>query len=132
MVSSKIEEIAPYIKRFRMKPAITIEELIHYGFKKGGSWLNSNAEYYLPYNINKNGNRFSIEIGIPFNLNEWNDCDFIMVIDDAFLQPYTPFHNVRCEQCKGKQSANFHTLDWVIKEYNNYLSSLDFLEEISE
>ena len=131
-IQHKIEENAPLIKRFKMKPTATIEELMLHGFKPGGVWLDSRVEYYLAYSIKINDCNIGLDIGVPLNLNEWNDIDFICVLDMDFLQPYIPFYNVRCKQNKGITSENFDILDGVIKEYNTYLSSLDFLEEIVE
>ncbi len=119
------------IKRFKLKEGVTREYLIGLGARVGGSWIMSRSE-------DKNNTLFihngcyrkdsqleiSFDIGFGENLDTWNDTDCIIVLDDDFCQPYIPFYTHFHEDVTG-----FPALEFVIEKYNEYMSSLPFLEE---
>ena len=72
------------------------------------------------------GNDIIVYVGFPEDLSKWNDFDYVLVLDDAFGQPYTPFYN-----CFGDTVTDpFPVLRNVINAYNEFMSSLPYLEEI--
>lgn len=68
---------------------------------------------------------FSVDIGFTDDINNWNDCDNVIVLDEDFLQPYTPFY-ANFEN----DITNFPCLEKTVETYNDYMDSLDFLEEV--
>lgn len=116
------------IKRFKLSDDVTREKLIELGAREGGTWVKDDAElflskdvYYKPFDF-----EFSIDIAFTSNIHNWNDFDNVLVIDDDFGQPYTPFYHDNY----GKDITGFPALELVIKTYNEYLSSLGIFEEV--
>lgn len=133
------------IKQYKLKPDITKEQLISMGFKEGGTYVHKEAKMVLIHCIvihntteikKKNGkirtykftSEFDVDIAITDNLNDWNDYDNILVLDSDFGQPYYPFY----EYMSGKMKANQvpKVLPLLVTEYNKYMDSLEFLEEV--
>lgn len=54
----------------------------------------------------------------------WNDIDALIVLDEDFGQPYTPFYDAY------DSDYRFPFLDEVISAYNSFMDSLDWVEEI--
>ena len=67
----------------------------------------------------------SLNVAFPQDLPEWNDFDFVLVFDEDFCQPYTPFYNFLNGDTKP-----FPFLAEVVKAYNEVMESLPYLEEI--
>lgn len=118
------------IKRFKLKDNITKKELISLGFKSGGSWIKKDAELFLSKCFYHKDTHFEYSIGITFssNINDWNDFDNVLVLDEDFCQPYTPFYGGNF----GKDIANFPILENVIIKYNEFMSDLGIFEEIDD
>ena len=116
------------IKRFKIKPGVDIFvhpcgriQRIIYGPVKyvnensvGGFWES------LCHGI-------SVTIAFPQDLSEWDDFDYILVLDEDFGQPYVPFYHF----LEGKIEKPWDGLREVIEAYNEFMSSLTFLEEIN-
>lgn len=71
---------------------------------------------------------YEISIIIAFdssNLESWNDFDNVLVLDEDFCQPYTPFHGDNYK----KEVSDFPFLEWVISEYNALFDSLPVFEK---
>ncbi len=120
------------IKRYKMKPGWRADMIVgsskcawHYG----GIYTNSSAYFHLIKFFYKKyiDFNFTIEIEFKENTEDWNDLKNILVIDDDFCQPYTPFYNNY-----GQDVANFPALEFVIEQYNKLLDSFPFLEEMKE
>ena len=116
------------INRYKLKSNITTNDLIKLNAREGGIWINKESKlflskcfYYEPYEF-----EFSIGIAFKDNIHDWNDFDNILVLDEDFGQPYTPFYG----DMFGKDVCNFPTLEFVIEKYNEYMSSLGIFEEI--
>ena len=73
------------------------------------------------------GDDISITIAFPEDFSKWNDIDYVLVLDEAFGQPYGPFYHY----LNGK-TVIFPYLEEVITKYNEFMSSMPFLEEIDE
>lgn len=116
------------IKRFKLKDNITKEDLIALGFKNGGSWIKKDAELFLSkcFVYKKTDFECSIDIAFSSNINDWNDFDNVLVMDEDFGQPYTPFYGDNY----GKDINNFPTLEYTIFKYNEFMSGLGIFEEV--
>lgn len=121
------------IKRFKLKEGRpTQEDLEKYHFREGGSWIIKDAKWFVSKIIRKEDKRYqdyedSFNLAFKEDLNDFNDFDNILVLDEEFCQPYTPFY----AYLDGKAEP-FPFLVWVISEYNEWMSCFDFLEEVKE
>lgn len=118
------------IKRFKLKDNVTRDDLISLGFRSGGSWIKKDAELFLSRCYYRKKTDFEYSIGIAFSsdIQDWNDFDNVLVLDEDFGQPYTPFYGDNY----GKDITDFPVLEDVISNYNKFMSSLSILEEFSE
>ena len=116
------------IKRFKLKDNITKDNLIALKFRNGGSWIKKDAELCLSKYFEYKKYDFEYSIGIAFssNINDWNDFDNVLVLDENYCQPYTPFYGDNY----GKDIKDFPVLETVIDNYNKFMSSLNIFEEI--
>lgn len=116
------------IKRFKLKDHITKEELVSLGFKSGGSWVKKDAKLYLSKFFYYRPTKFEYSISIAFgsDINDWNDFDNVLILDEDFCQPYTPFYGDNY----GKDIKDFPTLENVIIEYNEFMSGFGIFEEL--
>lgn len=115
------------IKRFKMKPDADISvfpwgrisRIIHGKV----SYVNENSVcgFWEPL-----CHEISVNIVFPEDLSEWNDFDYILVLDEDFCQPYGPFYHYM----NGEIKEPWDGLKEVIEAYNEFMSSLTFLEEI--
>lgn len=117
------------IKRFKLKDNITKDDLIALKFRNGGSWIKEDAELFLSryFKYGKYDFEYSIDIAFSSDINDWNDFDNVLVMDEDFGQPYTPFYGDNY----GKDINNFPVLEMVINKYNQFMSSLGIFEEIN-
>lgn len=117
-------------KSYKLKYIPTTEQLIKLGARPGGMWFNRYVEWYISFTgefPNSCGD-FSIYIGFPDfeeGLAEWDDFSFVLVLDDDFGKPYTPFYGKNYK----KDIQDFPCLEYVIEAYNNFMDSFDFLCE---
>ena len=119
------------IKHYKLKDGVTRDYLIKCGCKEGGTWITKDADIFISKDFVKKGKGglyFEMSIGIAFSsdLSKWDDFKNILVMDEAFCQPYTPFYGDNY----GAEIKGFPALEWTIQQYNDWLSSLPFLEEI--
>ena len=107
------------IKRFKLKDGADVSEVpltphmtyVHKDAVRGFyKWLADSVE---------------VNIAFPQDLSEWNDFDFVLVLDEDFCQPYTPFYDFLNGYTK-----LFPFLAKVVKAYNAVMESLPYLEEI--
>lgn len=116
------------IKRFKLRDGVTKEELIELGFSSGGSWIIKDAELFKHKIFEDRSIDFEYSINIAFsnNISEWNDFDNVIILDEEFLQPYTPFYGDNF----GKEITDFPALKHVIQNYNEFMISLGIFEEV--
>ena len=117
-------------KSYRLKYIPTKERLIELGARPGGTWINKDSDLYISVvrEFPDSCGDFIIYIGFPDfeeGLVEWDDFNFVLVLDDDFGQPYTPFYGKNYKQ----DIQNFPCLEYVIEAYNNFMDSFDFLCE---
>ena len=117
------------IKRFKIKPDADITV---FPFGRVSKIIYGPVKY-----VNKNSvggfyeslcHDISINIAFPEDLKEWNDIDYILVLDENLGQPYIPFYKYMYD---GIQEPWQGLID-VINAYNEFMSSFDWLEEINE
>lgn len=109
------------IKRFRMKPDA---EIPREGMSTQMQYVNSDATHgFFKMLVDE----IELNVTFPANCADWDDFDFVLVIDDDFGQPYYPFY----QYLNGKRKS-FPFLDRVVHAYNEFMSSLPYLEEVKE
>lgn len=125
------------IKRFKLKEGRpTQEDFERYKFREGGSWIIKDAKWFCDKFIRKEDKDYYRDYEISFNmafqeeLSKFDDIDNILVLDEEFGQPYTPFYGYM--ENNGDKEPFPPFLAWVILEYNEWMSSFDFLEEVKE
>ena len=118
------------IKRYRLKDGITREQLIENGCKEGGSWICRDKKITLFINktfyLKKSDFEFDIAVGFTDDITDWDDFNNVTIIDEDFGQPYTPFYGDNW----GAEITKFPALEYCIEKYNEFMSSLPFLEEV--
>lgn len=97
-------------------------------FKNGGSWIKEDAKLFLSkcFVFKEFDFEYSIDIAFGSDINDWNDFDNVLVMDEDFGQPYTPFYG----ENYGKDIDDFPALEDVILKYNVFMSGLGIFEEI--
>ena len=115
------------IKRFKLKDGITKDDLVTLGFKSGGTWVHKDAKLFIckEFRYKKFDFDYSISIAFGPDLNDWNDFDNVLILDEAYCQPYTPFYGDNY----GKDINDFPVLESVIVNYNDFMSGLGIFEE---
>lgn len=112
------------IKRFKLREGVNLEVLKKQEWlEPGGTWMQKDSVLcgfkYMAGDI-------TLNIAFPDDLSKWDDFNYVELIDENFGQPYTPFYGDNY----GKDITNFAFLEKIIKIYNEYMSSFDFLEEV--
>lgn len=117
------------IKRFKLKDNITKNDLRIAGFRQGGAWVIKDAELFKSqeFVVGRYRTELSINIAFSSDIAAWNDFDNVLIIDEDYGQPYTPFYGDNY----GKDINNFPVLEMVINKYNQFMSSLGIFEEIN-
>lgn len=124
------------IKRFRLKPGS--EALIQSQTKDDhdATYICEDVTRSLYVPIYCQNWDFSINIGFPDDLSKWNDFDYVLVLDEESLQPYTPFYDRLREQERPVTSIVSYYCEKFQNEfvdlYNETMSKFGFLEEITD
>ena len=87
---------------------------------EGGSYINKNSSYSF-FKVLKD--EIEACVAFPEDLSLWDDFDYVLVLDDSFGQPYTPFYE--------SEKPFVYMLD-IIGRYNKLMDSLSFLERKEE
>ena len=112
------------INRYKLKDGITEKELSKYNLRNGGKYIMADATTFLSEKLIKD---ITLDLCFPKNLSKWNDFDYILVLDEEFGQPYTPFYNF----IDGETPNNVSPfLRRVVANYNRVMDSFDFLEKL--
>ena len=118
-------------KSYKLKYTPTEEQLIkEFRAKNGGCWINKKSNLYISkfFRHPKYHFEFSINICFKEDISDWNDFDNVLVLDEDFLQPYTPFYGNNYK----KEISNHPCLEHCIEKYNEFMDSFDFLCEVKE
>jgi len=111
------------MNRYKIKSKTTIGDVVRENFREGGSWINKDCKLFKTICLLD-----SIELNIGFNtVEDWDDFEYVEVLDDDFCQPYTPFYGDNY----GKEICNFKFLQKVVKRYNEEMDKIKFIEKIS-
>lgn len=111
------------IKRFELIPDADIHTLFR--LREGGSWIHSDSKYFVSRTYADKNSEISISVAFPDDLTNWNDFDYVLVLDEDFGQPYTPFYR----RWNG-ESVDFSFLDTIVSEYNRFMCSIPIIKEI--
>lgn len=117
-------------KSYKLKYVPTVDQLSAAGFRPGGTWIHKEALMFATrcFDLPKTNCELSVSICFLPDLDVWDDFNNILVLDEEFGQPYTPFYS---ENYK-KDIKGFPVLESCIRQYNDFLDSFDFLEEVKE
>ena len=113
------------IKRFKIKPGTTMEDLRRAGVKPGKAAFIREDCTMLIWKELPGVSDITVNIGFPEDLSTWNDLNCVDVIDEDFGQPYIPFYTYLDNPDKNKSEF----VQKVVRGYNAFLSLLPFLEE---
>lgn len=119
-------------KRFKLKDGYTKDDILvlsNCPHTDGSDFITKGADFHIwrSFENKELSFYFSILIAFKKKLSDWNDLDCILILDDNWCQPYTPFY-----RRFGEDVIGFPALEYVIEEYNHLLSNLEFLEELPE
>ena len=117
-------------KSYKLKYTPTEEQLIESGARSGGSWIDEESKMYISksFILPEYDFEFSIDICFKADISDWNDFDNVLVLDEDFGQPYTPFYRDNYK----KEISNFPCLEYCIEKYNEFMGSFDFLCEVTK
>ena len=116
------------IKRYKLKDGVSYAKLKLAGARPGGSWINKNALYYCSYPMIDS---ITLDISFGGDLQAWDDFNNVLVVDDDFGQPFSPFYaKNESPILEGSQDDKTSFLSQVIEKYNQIMDSLDYLEVI--
>lgn len=137
------------IKRYKLKDRINKEQLLQMGCKESDNLsyickgaiigktksitIRSKHEYKDKYGNLKtiyDDCEFDIDIAFTNNIQNWNDFDNIIILDSDWCQPYQPFYNYLNGKIGIKTAPKI--LPLLVSAYNEYMDSLEFLEEIKQ
>lgn len=134
---------------YHLKPGTTMQDILSIpGVSKcSASYVREGADVYLNKSLYKTTHvtvhdddassawtekrEYEISIVIAFDssgLASWDDFENVLVLDEDFGQPYTPFYGDNYK----KDVSNFPFLEWVISEYNALFDSIPIFERIDE
>ena len=117
-------------KSYKLKYTPSEEQLIEAGARHGGSWIDEKSALYISkfFELPEYNFEFSISIYFKDDIGDWNDFDNVLVLDEDFLQPYTPFYGKNYK----KEISNHPCLEYCIEKYNEFMDSFDFLCGVNE
>lgn len=119
-------------KTYRIKAGTTAEDLKNisgvrdnfFGIIKEDCDLLVSRDFEMPEHD------FEFSVGIAFNSKnpeDWNDLDNVEVLDEDFLQPYSPFY---AGQYYKRNVENFPCLEYCVEKYNEFMDSVPVLEPV--
>ena len=116
------------INKYKLKKNTTLADDVSFGARDGGGWIKKGSKYFLSKKFYYKETDLSVSINITFEdkLSEWNDFDNVLVLDEDFGQPYTPFYGDNYK----RDVQNSPSLVFCIEKYNEYMDSIPFFEKI--
>lgn len=105
------------IKHYKLRDGIAKEDLEAAGFHSG-SWQRKDDHEWMSM-WRPLYDEIEIDIDVDLTTREWDDFENVLVMDDDFGQPYTPFYNY----LNGKTNL-FQILEHVVDAYNNFMDTL--------
>lgn len=120
------------IHSFALKKNVTMDDIRKsVKIQDGGSWIHKESAYFFRETLEDS---IELNIAFPEDLSKWNDYDYILILDDDFCQPYTPFYSYLDTNMDGIEDDNHKFSEFflrVVEKYNKVMGSLDFLEVIA-
>lgn len=119
------------IKHYKLKQNITPEQIKDAAGRtscivgEGGSWISGDSVFFVSHDIDDGA--VSVGIAFPQDLSVWNDYDHVLVLDENFCQPYTPFY----EKLQN-EDISFPYLDAVVTAYNEFMDAIGIFQEVSD
>lgn len=110
------------IKRFKLKPNADLSSIPEIQYM---TYVHKNAVRGFCHTLDER-ELIDVCIVFPAELSEWNDFDYVLVLDDEFGQPFTPFY----DYMNAPNDKPFPFLRKIIHTYNEFMSSLPYLEEM--
>ena len=116
------------MNRYKMKHGTTISDIEGYAkkeklvFNNGGKWISKDAEYCLFIVLIGD---IEVDIGLPKDLEKWDDYKHVLVMNDNIGQPYGPFYS----HLKNPAEEPDPYLKTIIEKYNKVMDGLPFLEK---
>lgn len=117
------------INRYKMKPGWDFEKIKSFVSDKlkqtvinGGKWISEDSCHFFSHWL---VGEIELYVGLPEDLSTWDDYKHILVLDEDFGQPYTPFYGL----LENPKEKSFKFLRQVVSKYNKFMDSLEFLEE---
>ena len=113
----------PEINHYELSQDYTLDDIIHEVKKRklpnsdGGAYIHKDSVFCFWQVL---ADDIEVCIGFPSDLSEWNDEDYILVLDDQFGQPYTPFYSTH----------RFPFVNNVIGHYNKFMNSINFFKKV--
>lgn len=118
-VFTKPAEQPVKMNRYEIVPEATEEDVIAFISCEGGSWINKSSRYFKTVCLAD-----PVELNVGFNtVDDWDDFEYVLILDDDFGQPYTPFYGDNY----GKEISDFEFLQKVIRRYNEEMDKIPFL-----
>jgi len=111
------------IKHYKIKSGITLDDIKkevkakHIPHADNGTWVHKDSVYVIWQTVAED---ITVNVAFPADLSQWNDFDFILLLDEDFGQPYTPFYS--------EKMVEFPFLNKVKTNYSRFLESLNFME----
>jgi len=116
------------VNKYKLKDGVTAEDIIREVKAKKmtvgqyGRYIHPDVKFSAYKEIVEN---ISVCIGFPEDLSKWDDFNYVLVMDEDFGQPYTPFYNVE------EENKRFAFVMNVVGHYNKLMDSLSFLERVT-
>ena len=120
------------INEYKIKNGVTAEDIKKELREKHLRISVGHCSYIHPDGVFSTGkclaDEISVNICFPKNLSTWDSYDHVIVLDEDFGQPYTPFYDLeeKAEKYPNKP-INRYALN-VAGNYNKFMNSLSFLE----
>ena len=111
------------IKRYVLRENVNSDDLDKLKFKSG-SWQIAEKDKLVMSKCIPLFDSIELHITIPLE-KEFDDFDDILVLDNDFCQPYTPFYG----ENYGREIEGFKFLERVIERYNQAMDGLGIFEE---
>lgn len=111
------------INRYKLKSGVTMDDILSELREKNlpvgthGTYISKDAKYSTFKTLVDD---IKVCIAFPEDLTKWDDYNHVLVMDDSFGQPYTPFYSI--------EEKPFRYVLNVAGHYNKFMDTLQFLK----
>lgn len=116
-----MKKLGECINRYKLRDGVTMDKIMSeikkrkIPYAEGGTYIHHDSYYSFWMCL---CDEIEVCVALPKDLSVWNDDDYVLVLDDAFGQPYTPFYGDKM----------FPFVLNVVGNYNKFMDSLTFME----